>query len=61
MLRGLITLYYCDHPLDPERVTITDSDGDGITYVDVLGNGRLVGDQATVNDNDGDGTSPPEG
>lgn len=49
-----ITLVF-DYSLDLERVTITDYDADGITYVDVLGNGRIVGDQVTVNGNGGDG------
>ena len=36
-------------------MSITDNDGDAITYVSVLGNGRIEGDGVTITGNGGDG------
>ena len=44
-----------NYPLTLEQVSITDNAGDAITYVSVLGNGRIEGDGVTITGNEGDG------
>lgn len=50
---GITAVY--NYPLSLEQVSITDNDGDAITYLSVLGNGRIEGDGVTITGNGGDG------
>jgi hypothetical protein len=50
---GIMTVY--NYPLTLEDVSITDNGGDGISFVDVLGNGRVEGEGVTITGNAGDG------
>ena len=50
---GIMTV--SNYPLTLEHVSITGIGGDGISFMDVLGNGRVEGDEVTVTGNDGDG------
>jgi hypothetical protein len=49
-----ITVVY-NYPLTLSQVSVTDNAGDGITYLSVLGNGRIDGDGVTITGNRGDG------
>jgi hypothetical protein len=50
---GITAVY--NYPLTLEQVSITDNAGDAITYLSVLGNGRIDGDGVTITGNGGDG------
>jgi hypothetical protein len=50
---GIRTVY--NYPLTLEHVSITDNGGDGVSFVSVLGNGRVEGEEVIITGNGGDG------